>query len=197
MFRGLRTRVLRRNLGFLLLLAVTACAREPAAVTPSAFEGIALTNQDGLGLGPSDLAGKVLLVNFMFTSCSMVCPRQTRALLEIRNALPTAVRAEVRFLSVSVDPENDEPDALKRFARAHGADLPGWSFVRADEAGTERLARRMAVFDASADAATGPAAHTTALYLFDKKGALAQRYSGSPIDVPRLSREVAALQMLR
>jgi protein SCO1 len=197
MRRGLRPRGLRRNLGFLLLLLMTACAREPAASAPSAFEGIALTNQDGVGLEPSDLAGKVLLVNFMFTSCSAVCPRQTRALLEIRNALPAAVRSEVRFVSVSVDPENDVPDALKRFARAHGADVQGWSFVRADEPGTERLAQRMAVFDASPDASAGPAAHTTALYLFDRKGSLAQRYSGTPIDVPRLSREVAALHMLR
>ena len=130
----------------------------------------------------------------MFTSCPVVCPKQTEALAEVRAALPEAVRERVRFVSVSVDPENDTPRALKRFARAHHADERGWSFVRSDPAGTERLTSRLAAFEPGAAA---PSAHGTSLYLFDRGGRLVQRYRGAPLDVSHLARELTFLDDLK
>jgi protein SCO1/2 len=177
------------------LLGLTACARERGEL-PAVLAGIPLTDQDGNAVGPAELAGKLLLVNFMFTSCSVVCGRQTQALEDARAALPETVRNRVRFLSVSVDPANDDASALKRFAGRYGADVPGWSFVRSDELNTQQLTLRMSAFEPGSGARPPPSAHTLGLYLFDREGRLIQRYAGSPIDVPRLSRELVALHEL-
>lgn len=145
-------------------------------------------------MSSSTLANQALLLNLMFTSCPQVCPRQTQALVDVRAALPPAVREHVRFLSISVDPEHDTPSALKEFARAHGALAAGWSFARSDEAGTRLLGSRLAAFEPGV--APAPSAHGTALYLFDRGGRLVQRYRGAPLEVPHLVRELVALHDL-
>lgn len=175
-------------------LALVGC-RESQAAVPQALSGISLTNRDGTVLGDGEWAGRPLLLNFMFTSCPSVCPRQTEQLAELRAALPESVRKEVRFLSVTVDPENDSPSELDAFARRHGAALDGWFFARAEMAATDQLTKRLAVFDAAPSPA--PANHTTAVYLFDRLGRLIQRYGGLPLDVPRLSKEIVAVYELK
>ena len=187
-----------RALGAALGLAVaglgTGCQREKPAPLPPAFEGISLVDQDGAALSGSSVSNRPLLVSFMFTSCPTVCPEQTEALAQVRDALPPEVRESVRFVSVSVDPENDTPGALKQFALAHHADDEGWSFVRSDVAGTQLLTTRLAALD---PAGSAPSAHNTSLYLFDRGGRLVQRYRGAPLDVPHLARELVVLDDLK
>lgn len=177
-------------------LGLMGCARAPSEL-PAVLVGIPLADQNGNAVGAAELAGKPLLLNFMFTSCSVVCGRQTQALEDVRAALPEAVRQRVRFVSVSVDPEHDDTTALKRFAGRHGADVPGWFFVRSDELNTQQLTLRMAAFEPGSGARPPPSAHTLGLYLFDREGRLVQRYAGSPIDVARISRELVALDELK
>lgn len=172
--------------------ASTGCGRaeaqEQRGPAPAALAGVALTDQDGKPLGASELGGKPLVVSFMFTSCPSVCPKQTRALTQVRRGLSSQARERVKFLSLSVDPEHDTPEKLGEFARQNGADLAGWSFARASVEGTRALTTRLVAFDAATGSA--PSAHTTAVYLFDARGNLLQRYAGGAIDVPRLTREV-------
>lgn len=185
----------------LVLLALgataTGCqraqAQEQAQALPAAFSGVALTDQDGKALGAKELGGSTLVVSFMFTSCPSVCPKQTRALGEVQRNLPSGVRGRARFLSLSVDPEHDTPAEMRRFALASGADLRGWSFANAGQQGTQTLTSRLAAFDSNAG--SSPAAHTTAIYLFDARGRLLQRYAGA-VDVPRLTREVTRVDEL-
>jgi protein SCO1 len=173
----------------------SACDRRGRSSVPPIFSGISLTNQAGARLGPAELTGNVLLLNLMFTSCPSVCPAQTRALAEVRALLPAAVRERTRFVSLSVDPDNDDAPALQRFARAHGADQAGWQFVRTDAKSTEVLGARLSAFDPGSPPT--PSAHGTTLYLFDRGGRLVQRYRGAPIQVAHLAREIAALDDLK
>ena len=140
------------------------------------------------------------MLNFMFTSCPSVCPRQTRLLAEARAQLPEHVLQRVHFLSVSVDPENDDPRALEAFAKKMGADVPGWRFARVDETALRELSKRLVVFEPSAAAQPGvapaPSAHTSSAYLFDREGRPVQRYGSTTIDPARLAREIIALDAL-
>jgi protein SCO1 len=184
-----------RNAAFVLAWAALAGGCRDQGTPPAVFEGVSLVDEDGATLAPSSLANQPLLLNFFFTSCPVVCPRQTEGLAAARAALPPAVRQHVRFLSVSVDPENDTPSALQRYAQAHGADQPGWSFARSDEAGTKQLRERLAA--SAPGAAAEPSAHDTHLYLFDRGGQLVQRYRGAPLDVPHLVRELVSLDEVK
>jgi len=88
-----------------------------------------LIDQEGLPFSFTGLAKKTVLLNFIFTSCEAICPRQTQALVEIQRALPPALRQRVHFVSVTVDPDRDSAPTLKIYALAMGADLSDWSFV--------------------------------------------------------------------
>ena len=163
---------------------------------PIALASAALTDQDGRPLKIADFRDKTLVLNFIFTSCPSVCPRETQALSEVQRRLPAALGERVRFVSVTVDPERDTPRALKEFALARSADLNRWSFVRANGLETSALVKELGVFAPPAQPqATAPAApqHTTSVYLFDGSGRLMQRYAGSPLDVTRLAREIEQL----
>jgi len=196
--RAMVRRIPRRLLvlcaaGGLLLVGCKAAQAENRSDDP--LGGVALTTQDGKPLEPRDYRGKTLVLNFFFTSCAVVCPAQAKVLREARNTLPADVRERVEFLSVSVDPENDTPEALARFSRKHAAGLREFTFARASEEGTSALTKRLAAFDTTRPDGTQPAGHSTAIYLFDPHGRLMQRYGGGT-EAARLAREIQQIDSM-
>lgn len=116
----------------LILVAITVAAvqrgrtsglPEIAIVPP-----FRITDQRGKPFALPDLAGRVWIANFMFTSCPDVCPLLTERMAGLRRRLAPYGDA-VHFVSFSVDPETDTPPVLARYARKHGADAPNWSFL--------------------------------------------------------------------
>jgi protein SCO1/2 len=67
-----------------------------------------------------------LVLNFVFTTCSATCPLQTATLAEVQRRL-AANGAAARFVSVTIDPDNDTPEQLARYARTFHSG-PGWDF---------------------------------------------------------------------
>jgi protein SCO1/2 len=163
------------------------------AGAPAALASAPLTDQEGRARSFADFRGKTVVFSFFFSSCPTVCPREVQALSEVQRRLSPALRERVRFVTLSVDPENDTPEAMRAFALANGAALSSWSFVRTSAAATRALGQELAAFAGPSKAQAEPAGHTTAVYLFDGNGRLMQRYGGSPLDVPRLASEVEQL----
>jgi protein SCO1/2 len=153
----------------------------------------ALTDQEGRVISFADFSEKTVIFSVFFSSCPSVCPRQTQALSQVQRQLSPELKQRVRFVSLSIDPENDTPEAMRTFALANGADLSGWSFVRASADSTRVLTRELAAFASPSPSPAEPARHTTAVYLFDGSKRLMQRYGGSPLDVLRLVHEVEQL----
>lgn len=162
---------------------------------PALLSSVKLRDQSGAALSSQSFTDKVLVLNFMFTSCPQVCPRQARELVQVQQALPDALKSKVRFLSVSVDPENDTPAALQQFAAETGINLENWSLAAASPEATHKLALELKAIEPSAGSAL-PAAHGTSIYLFDRRGRLMQRYMGKPLDRQRLVREIEQLTRL-
>ncbi len=88
-----------------------------------------LTDQDGAELTRADLAGKVVIANFIFTRCPTVCPTFTMTMKRIADKLRDS---PITLLSFSVDPEFDQPEVLTRFAAKFGVDHKRWKFVTGD-----------------------------------------------------------------
>lgn len=142
-----RTRLLQLSLLVVsLVLIALACAREAASPvaplpqsshpTPTAelpvlgeAPGFELTNQDGARVKLSDFRGKVVLMNFVYTSCPGACHLQNFDLLMVRKGLDEASRQGLVLLSISFDPEVDTPQVLKEYAAARSFDVPGWHFL--------------------------------------------------------------------
>lgn len=158
------------------------------------FQPLNLVDQTGQPFQVAALAGKVVLFNFIFTSCPNVCPVQTQALAEVQRSLPDGVRDRVRFVSVSIDPEHDTPRVLQSFAARFKVDFSRWTFVTGGTADIDRLADRLRLFAENKD--RRPENHGTTLWLMDGQGRLMQRYAGDPPEVPRLVSELEALVKL-
>ena len=185
----------RRLLSVAGALAAQALGPVADAAAPVAerfarnFDGMRLRDQDDRPFDFERLLGQVLLVGFVYTGCSTVCPVQTRALVEVLARLPR--QARVRLVSLSVDPRGDTPAVLRAHARQVGADLSRWSFVTGRLEDIERLGERLRLF--RPDRAATPADHASGLWCIDAEGRLVQRYAGNPPDVARLVRELPVL----
>jgi protein SCO1/2 len=76
---------------------------------------------------PRQLADKPVILNFIFTSCGAICPVMSTTFSEVQKALGPE-RDAVRMVSISIDPEHDTPEALKRYAQRYGAG-PQWQML--------------------------------------------------------------------
>ena len=90
-----------------------------------------LTNAAGRPVTRTELDGKILVVSFLFTSCSLTCPEVTRRMAEIQRL--TANDAGVRFVSLTVDPRSDTPPVLAKWGARFGADTNRWLFLTGDK----------------------------------------------------------------
>jgi protein SCO1/2 len=75
------------------------------------------------------MLGHVTVVDFIFTHCTASCPRLTARMGELQARLAREGSSSTRLVSISVDPDNDTPDVLARYAGSAHADPARWSFV--------------------------------------------------------------------
>lgn len=155
------------------------------------FAPLKLVDQDDKPFLIGSLRGKIVLFNFIFTSCPNVCPVQTQALAEVQRKIPPQNRQRVQFVSVSIDPEHDRPAVLRSFASRFGVDFARWTFVTGGSADIDQLADRLRLFAQNKERL--PENHGTTLWLMDGQGRLMQRYAGNPPEVPRLLSELDSL----
>ncbi|HEV2861057.1 MAG TPA: SCO family protein [Pyrinomonadaceae bacterium] len=78
------------------------------------------------------LKGKVVLINFVFTTCTGVCPPMTANLAKVQSYLGDRVGKDVHIISISVDPTVDTPEKLKKYADGFKA-RPGWYFLTGEK----------------------------------------------------------------
>lgn len=89
---------------------------------------VKLTRADGRKVGfPLDIDdGRPVLVNFIFTTCTAICPPMSQIFSEFQKKLG-AERDAVRMVSISIDPEQDTPKRLTEYAKKYKAG-PQWTF---------------------------------------------------------------------
>jgi len=103
---------------------------EQASPAEKYFTDVELLNQDGkkVRFYSDVLKGKTVIVNAFFTSCTSVCPPMNRNLQKIQEALGDRMGRDVFLVSITVDPEVDTPEKLKKYAQSFHAG-PGWIFL--------------------------------------------------------------------
>ena len=102
---------------------------------------VSLRSQDGATLVFAEAVddGRPVLLNFIYTSCTVICPPMTRIFAEVREGLGVD-RARVRMVSVSIDPEQDTPARLKAYARQYGAGVgTDWLFLTGSDAASSAV----------------------------------------------------------
>ena len=99
-----------------------------------------LKNQDGKVIHfYSDLIkGKTVAINFIFTTCTTICPPLAATFARVQKDLGDKVGREVHFISISVDPLTDTPERLKAWGAKFKAGA-GWTFVTGDKQEIDKL----------------------------------------------------------
>jgi protein SCO1/2 len=135
-----------------------------------------LIDQSGKPVTLASLRGTTLLIDFVYTHCMGPCPILTAKHVELQRALPAEARAHTRFVSITLDPANDTPQALTRYAQERGADLSDWSFLTGPEADVAEVVRRFGV--GTLRAPDGSIDHVVATFVVDRDGRIAKRFLG-------------------
>ena len=135
-----------------------------------------LTDQSGARVSLEALRGRTLLVDFVYTRCPGPCPALTSQHVALQRKLSPELRERVWFVSISIDPAHDTPEALRAYAESRGADLARWSFLTGDPATVSGVVKRFGV--GSLREPDGTIDHLIATFVVDAEGRIAERFIG-------------------
>ncbi|MBT6965277.1 MAG: SCO family protein [Flavobacteriales bacterium] len=137
------------------------------------IDDFSFINQDNDTITKDSLLGSIYVANFFFTSCPSICPTMTRNMSYLQDKL--SVYPNIRFLSHTVDPDNDTPEKLINYVdlmqqKNISIDLSNWDFVTGDKDKLYQSAANYFV-NASVDSlAPGGFLHSEYFVLIDKQG---------------------------
>jgi protein SCO1/2 len=137
-----------------------------------AIPDVAVTDQDGRKLNfHADLVkGKVVAINFIFTTCTTICPPLAATFAKVGSLGGDRFGKEFTLISISVDPVTDTPQRLKAWAAKFNA-KPGWSLVTGTKGDIDTLLKALGGYSAR------PQDHTPmAVVINDDKGVWTRTY---------------------
>jgi protein SCO1/2 len=150
-----------------------------------------LRDQAGTQVTLAQFRGKAVALAFIFASCSSTCPILTAKMATIQDQLGSEFGSSIIFLSITVDPEHDSPDVLRRYAETFSANLSGWKFLTGSPQAIQVIERRYGVF--AARTPSGDVDHTNLVSLVDPRGMMRVQYLGVRFDPEELRRDLLSL----
>lgn len=154
-------------------------------------------NQNGRKIHSKDLANKVFVAEYFFTTCKTICPVMTMQMKRVHDAYIN--EDDVIILSFTVDPETDTVEQLKRYANKQGALSGKWHFLTGSKDSLYNLARKSFFVLKPAEAenvgdAGSDFIHTNNFVLVDRQRRIRGYYDGtSQKDTDRLIRDIGRL----
>lgn len=139
---------------------------EEANELPRELEPFTLTNQSEETIGLEELKGKPWVGTFVFSSCPGPCSMITGRMKQLQSDMDDV---DFNLVSVTVDPKNDTPEKLTKYANAFTADLENWHFLTGDAEVIYELIRggfKMPV----AEMKPGDIMHTNRFVVVDAEG---------------------------
>ena len=147
--------------------------KPPPDAAEKFLKDFTLTDQSGRQLTSKDLRGKVYVTNFFFSTCPGTCLQQNQKIQEIaRQYGPKGVR----FLSITCDPEIDDPDRLRQYAQKLDADREHWSFLTGQLLYIRRVAQE--IYEVALNEKT----HSERFFVTDKWGRIRGNFEWNRLD---------------
>jgi len=177
-----------KKLALLLLgLVLAGCNRQPAfeildAPPQAALQKywqlpeFALVERSGKTFSRADLAGKVWIADFFYSSCPGPCPMLSSRLSALQERV--GAKPDVRLVSISLDPAKDTPEVLQQYATRFKAGA-NWLFFTGDKAAIRDLSEHGFKLAAVEERnSPEPIVHSTKLVLVDRAGWVRGFYEG-------------------
>ncbi|MAX36098.1 DUF420 domain-containing protein [Gimesia sp.] len=175
----------------------TAEVKAKAPIWPeTGIDDFSLTERSGETVTKKDLLGKPWVACFVFTRCAGPCPRVSGQFYQLQKDLRDL---DFRLVTFTVDPKNDTPEVLSRYAESVGADPEKWLFLTGDQSEIFHLIEKSFLMPVEEN--KGPARkpgfeviHTTNVMLVDQEGRVLGKYNAvDDVQMAELRREVRKL----
>ncbi len=179
-------------------------AMERRDITPmehfNTVPDFSFTTQNGQPFGTEQTKGKIWLANFFFTTCPGPCLRMNHKAMEIQEAL-NGDHSDVRIVSFSINPEQDTPEVLKKYAERMKARPDHWYFLTGERSKIYDVAKRgfmLITMEAPGENGRPPEEgqfiHSTKIALIDRQGVVRRYYdSESPEVVQHVLSDIGSL----
>ncbi len=155
-----------------------------------------LVNQRNEAVTKQDLEGQPWIASFIFTRCAGTCGRVTSQLRALQGRLKDV---PVRLVSFSVQPENDTPEVLAKYADSMGAKPERWHFLTGDKDEIHKLIQGSFYQYVAPSRELVPkegweVEHTNNVCLVDAKGVVIAKYNSlNDVEMVKLARDVERL----
>jgi protein SCO1 len=167
--------------GFSAFTAETARVNQLIEEKPK-FPKVTLEDSKGETYPFTEFENKYVLITFMYTSCKTVCLELENNMAQVYDLMPKKyIGKEINFLSISFDPERDDPATLDTYKNYFRSDGDTWRMARiSDQTELNSLLKKFGVIVIPDE--NGNFAHNSAFYLVDKKGHLVEVMDFKKID---------------
>jgi protein SCO1/2 len=151
-----------------------------------------LVDHRGRLVTPTTLRGHVVVVSFIYTRCPLpdYCPRVIANLKAMAARFRERLGRDLLLAAVTFDPRFDSTAVMADFARAHGADAPGWLFLTGPE---QEIGRVCDAFGIERWPDQGLFTHTLQTAVLDRDGRLAGTIEGKDYDARQLGDFVSSI----
>jgi protein SCO1 len=143
------------------------------------IDAFSFVNQDGRKISNYDVAGKIYVANFFFTTCTGICPKMIAQLKKVEAAFEADTN--VLILSHSVLPETDSVSRLSEYGRRMEIPSEKWWLLTGNKQTVYALARRSYFADEEIgyNKASDEFLHTENSILIDRKGRIRGVYNST------------------
>ena len=150
---------------------------EQSRVNPLFAEGLelpefSLLERSGRPFGSQQLRGRVWIADFIFTRCPGICPTMTAQMARLQREMAGHRRwSDLRLVSISVEPDHDTPEQLRKYAEVFQADPEQWLFLTGEREEIWDLCRNgfKQTVQENAQNSTIPIVHTPHFILVDRQ----------------------------
>jgi protein SCO1/2 len=170
----------------LLAACLISCAKPPEQPILGNVPSFELVDQNGARFSSTQLAGKVWIADFIFTTCPGPCLRMSAKMRAIQDAF--SGDPGVRLVSFTVDPDRDSPPVLTAYAKRYLARPEQWHFLTGPKPELNRLSRdAFQIGDI-----VGDLNHSTKLFVVDRQMRITAYISSDEPDA--VARVIAAVR---
>lgn len=187
---------------FLLLMVMTliilsACGQQGIKDAKNWPVGdFTYTDQNGKPFGLKDLKGKVWVADFIFTNCNDVCLPMTANMKKLQDLAAKEGIDNIQFVSFSVDPAVDSPEALTEFGKQFDVDFKNWHFLTGyEQKEIENLALTTFKTVVKKPESGDQVLHGTDFYLIDGNSKIMKYYTGlAEIPLDEIIKDIKRIQ---
>lgn len=174
-------------------VGITSLDRLPDVTAAPSYS---LIDQSSQPVSSADLQGRIVVYNFLYTSCETICPAMTGQMLQLQNSLAATgmLDQDVMLVTITFDPERDTPARLAEYARQMHAQPEGWLWLTGEPAAVKQLVgaefgvyfEKVSSGDAghgnhaSSDEDSAEFVHDTTFTLVDEQGMIRAEYHEFP-----------------